>query len=484
MSKDIRVRFAPSPTGQLHTGNARTALFNFLFARHHGGTFVLRIEDTDVERSSAASEKSILSDLKWLGIDWDEGVEKGGEFGPYRQTERLEIYRELAEKLLADGKAYKCFCTQEELKQEREEAVKAKKPPQYSGRCRSLTDKEKKDREGTPFTVRFEVTSGEAVMVPDLVRQNVYFERSVIGDFIIIRSDGIAAYNFAVVVDDALMKISHVIRGEDHLSNTPKQILLYNTLGWTPPIFAHIPMILGPDRAKLSKRNGIESVAGYREKGFAQIGVMNYLSLLGWNPGDEREIMRECDIVEAFSLDRVSKSAAIFDPKKMRWMNASHVRSMDSEYLLKQSARYIEENERTKTILSESKEKQMAIIDSVKDAVALFSDVPELISIYSGSWSAKVDDAADETSRKVLEAFIETVSEIENLNTDACSGIFKVIKEKTGVKGKKLFQPVRLALTGTPHGPELSKVVPILGKESCIGRAKQAIGMMAMPTEQ
>jgi len=476
MSKDIRVRFAPSPTGQLHTGNARTALFNFLFAKHHGGTFVLRIEDTDAERSSSASEKSILNDLKWLGLTWDEGVEKGGEFGPYRQTERLETYTELAEKLLAEGKAYKCFCTQEELKEEREEAMRAKKPPMYSGRCRTLKDKE---RDGEPFTIRFAVNPGEAVRVPDLVRQNVYFERSVIGDFIIIRSDGIAAYNFAVVVDDALMKISHVIRGEDHLSNTPKQILLYNAFGWTPPFFAHIPMILGPDRSKLSKRNGMGSVAGYREMGFAPTAVVNYLSLLGWNPGDEREVMRELEIIEAFSLDRVSKSASVFDPKKMKWMNASHLRSMDSEYLLEHSVRYIEEDDRVKSILSEPKPKQLAMIDSIKDAAALFSDVPELIRIYSDNWSLELDDALDGDSRKVLEAFIEAISAIEDLNPDSCKGIFKTIKEKTGAKGKKLFQPVRVVLTGAPHGPELSNVIPILGKECCITRVKQAVAANA-----
>jgi len=478
MNKNVRVRFAPSPTGKLHAGNARTALYNFLFARSCGGSLILRIEDTDAVRSSAQAEKGIIDDLNWLGFSWDEGPCKGGDFGPYRQTERLAIYTELSQKLLSQDKAYECFCTQDELKSEREKALRQGKPPKYSGKCRKLPNEEveKLKKSGQPFSIRFAVPSGEAVRVNDLVKKAVCFERNVIGDFIIIRSDGMAAYNFAVVADDGLMKISHVIRGDDHLANTPKQILLYEALGWKPPLFAHIPMILGPERVKLSKRTGMGSVVKYREDGFSPIGILNYFSLLGWNPGDKREILNLNELIEAFSLERVSKSAAVFDIQKMRWVNATHLGIMESDEVLKKSLQYIKANEKTRELADEPLDKQIAMINSVKGSSVLFSDIPEQLEIYTSFWDASREVYTLPRDSQVLLSLLEVIKEKENFDDNCAGEIFAKVKALAGVKGKKLFHPIRLSLTGNSKGPELSKVIPILGKETCIERLEKLLG--------
>ena len=340
----IRVRFAPSPTGYLHIGNARTALFNWLFARHYGGCFILRIEDTDTDRHVAEAEGLIIQDLKWMGLDWDEGPDKGGPYGPYRQSDRLDIYQSYAQKLVESGRAYYCYCTPEELEASRQKMLASGQTPQYDGRCLHLSDEQKKEfeKEGRRPSVRFR-TLGDAVVVNDLIRGEVSFDGQTIGDFIILRSDGRAAYNFAVVIDDIQMEITHVLRGEDHLSNTPRQVLIYQALGFNPPQFGHMPMILGPDRTRLSKRHGATSVVSYREKGYLPEAINNYLALLGWSSPDEEEILPQEKLVQKFTVDRISRSAAIFDLTKLNWMNGNYIREAELDRITRLCIPFLKE---------------------------------------------------------------------------------------------------------------------------------------------
>ncbi len=332
----VRVRFAPSPTGYVHVGNARTALFNWLFARRHGGAFVLRIEDTDVERSEERYEQQLLDDLKWLGLDWDEGPDKGGPFGPYRQSERTAFYEKHSTQLIDQGHAYFCFCSPEQLEAERQQALKAGLQPKYSGRCRARPREEAKCKveEGEPAAVRLKIT-GETFVWNDLVHGLVSFASDVIGDFILVRSDGHPAYNYAVVVDDHLMRITHVIRGDDHISNTPRQLAVYQAFGWEPPAFAHLSTILGPDRTRLSKRHGATSVQNFREQGILPEALRNYLLLLGWSAQDGKtEILSTQDMIAQFSLDRINKSPAVFDSDKLDWMNRLYLSQSAPEQIL------------------------------------------------------------------------------------------------------------------------------------------------------
>ncbi len=479
----VRVRFAPSPTGRLHIGNARTALYNFLFARHCGGRFVLRIEDTDLKRSSASSEKSICEDLGFLGITWDEGVGVGGDFGPYRQTERAALYGEYAKKLLDSSRAYPCFCSQEELEEQREAAKKKKLPPRYSGKCRKLSceEVEKLKISLKPYSVRFSVPEGQTLRFNDLVRGPVSVNSDTIGDFVIIRSDGMVSYNFAVVVDDALMKISHVIRGEDHLPNTPKQVLIYSALGWNIPQFAHISMILGENRQKLSKRNGISSIADYRKQGFLPIGIINYLSLLGWSPGDKKEVMELDEIIAAFSVERLAKSAAVFDAKKLLWINSAHLRNMETATILEESRHFIAENKKTAALLSLPRERLEAMVDSVRDSIGVYSALPGELEVYASLGEGcplleeDLEIVRSDSARAVISAFLKNVKGHEKIDIETFGEVSRTVKKETGVKGKKLFHPIRLALTGKSGGPELSKIMPILGLEACVERLEKAL---------
>ena len=341
----VRVRFAPSPTGYLHVGNARTALFNFLFAKRHQGTLVLRIEDTDVERSTDASIDRIVEDLHWLGISWEEGPDRGGESGPYRQTQRLSTYRGFADRLLHEGKSYKCFCSEERLAQLRKEQLSKGKMPRYDGRCHSLPAAEISGMESSGLrpAIRFHVGRG-SILFEDLIHGKMNFDAGGMGDFIIVRSDGMAAYNFACVVDDHLMDITHVIRGEDHLSNTPRQILLYQALGWQSPLFAHHPLILGPDRSPLSKRHGATAVSQYREEGFLPEALENYLVLLGWTPPSGQETLSLEKMVEEFSIQDISRSAPVYNRKKLEWLNSAYIRAKDEGQLSKLLIPYLQKS--------------------------------------------------------------------------------------------------------------------------------------------
>ena len=332
----MRLRFAPSPTGQLHVGNARTALFNWLLARGQGGTFILRIEDTDLERSSRESERAILEDLRWMGLDWSEGIDAGGDHGPYRQTERLHMYRAYAVELLSSGAAYHCFCPAEQLEADRQAALAAGRPPKYVGRCRGITRDEARRRieDGEKAVIRFRVPEGSRdVVFTDLVRGEVRFNTDVIGDPVLVRSDGVPAYNYAVVIDDALMEITHVIRGEDHISNTPRQLLLYEAFGWRPPVFAHVSLVMGPDHSPLSKRHGATSVAEFRARGYLPEALTNYLALIGWSPGADEEVLPIDELATRFRLEDVGHSAGVFDVEKLAWVNRHYLKAAAPERL-------------------------------------------------------------------------------------------------------------------------------------------------------
>ena len=478
MTPNVRVRFAPAPTGLLHIGNARTALFNYIFAKRHGGTFILRIEDTDVERSTETSMDRILEDLQWLGIRWEEGPDKGGSAGPYRQSQRLPLYNDYAEQLFREAKAYKCFCSNERLEALRKEQTSKGVMPRYDGRCRSLSKAEisKLESEGVRPVLRFQIGKG-SIVFEDLVHGRLHFESEGMGDFIIIRSDGMAAYNFACVIDDHLMHVTHVIRGEDHLSNTPRQILIYQALGWQSPVFAHHPLILGKDRSPLSKRHGAAAVSQYREEGFLPEALLNYLILLGWSPPSGEEILPLEKIVEDFSLGDVSKSAPIFNRKKLEWLNSHYIRKKEEESFSELLLPYLEKagltihqidpNHLTK--ISGVLKENIVILSQIEEYLGIFFD--EKFLFEEGAKTVLLDSGNRETLPLILNV-LEASSEI---TPDNCSSLLSQLEEKTGRKGKNLYAPLRAGVTGKMKGPELVKTLPLLGRERMIKRLKMAL---------
>ncbi|GBE26680.1 MAG TPA: glutamate--tRNA ligase [Bacteroidetes bacterium] len=474
----IRARFAPSPTGYLHVGNARTAILNWLFAKHGGGQFVLRVEDTDVERSAKEFEQAIYKDLRWLGLNWDEGPDVGGAFGPYRQSERLEIYHKYAHRLLEEGKAFHCYCTQEEIEVRNKAALARGGQPKYDGHCLHLTNEQKQAYldEGRRPVIRFHVPE-ETIQFQDLVKGEIVFEGENISDFVILRSDGAATYNFAVVIDDALMKISHVIRGDDHLSNTPKQVLLFERLGFDVPVFVHIPMILGSDRSKLSKRHGITAIRLYREKGYLPEALVNYLSLLSWSSESGEEILPLGRLIKEFDFTRMSKSAAIFDREKLNWMNNRYIRTAALERIVELSIPFLEKA----GFRVSDRDYLTQVIDTVRGNVDYLEQIPEHAKIFfQKEVSIESDEAKEmlalDSSKQVCRAFLEELGPVETLSPEVFKQIMKSIQKKTGVKGKFLWMPVRIALTGRMHGPELPRVVEILGKEKCESFIKETLG--------
>lgn len=475
MSRVCRVRFAPSPTGYLHVGNARTALFNWLFARHHGGAFLLRIEDTDRERTSAAYEKEILESLKWLALDWDEGPDRGGPLGPYRQSERMEIYAPWLERLLRDGRAYPCYCTNEELEAERASLLARREAPRYLGRCRNLGPEERlrMEREGRRPAYRFRVEEG-TVEFGDLIRGPVRFDARSMGDFIIVRSNGIPAYNFAVVIDDHFMEVSHVIRGEDHLSNTALQLMLYGSLGWEPPSFAHHSLILGEDRSKLGKRHGSVSVREFRERGYLPEALVNYLALLGSSLEGGLEICPAEEMVSRFSLERAGRSGAVFDGEKLMWMNGVYLRRVSPERLLDAAVPFLEEAGFEPSVLG--RDRVLAVLDALRFNVETLADVVPFLPVFFSSSVSLDPEAADlmkeEESRKVLECFSELLSKGGKGSYREWAG---GVSKRTGKRGKALFLPLRAALTGRLSGPELDRVYDLLPLEVLRLRLDQAL---------
>jgi glutamyl-tRNA synthetase/nondiscriminating glutamyl-tRNA synthetase len=473
----VRLRFAPSPTGQLHVGNARTALFNWLLARGQGATFILRIEDTDFERSTRESERAILEDLRWMGLDWSEGIEAGGDHGPYRQSERLHIYRAHAIELMSAGHAYYCFCSEAQLEADRQAAQAAGRPPQYVGRCRDIRRETARERvqAGEAAVVRFRVPEARDVVFTDIVRGEVRFSTEVIGDPVLVRSDGIPAYNYAVVIDDALMEITHVIRGEDHISNTPRQLLLYEAFGWTPPAFAHVSLVMGPDHTPLSKRHGATSVAEFRARGYLPEALTNYLALIGWSPGDGEELLPIEELAKRFRLEDVGHSAGVFDVEKLAWVNRHYLKAAGPGRLARLSIPYFQHV----GWLSEPTDADLEFLESIVPIGAASVDrleqVPARLSFlfdYSAARALENADIAAEAMRStpVVDALADELSRSEPLlDRDAFRALAARVRGTTGQKGKALFHPIRLALTGEPEGLELDIAVPAIERGARLG---------------
>lgn len=477
----VRVRFAPSPTGLLHIGNAHTALFNWLFARQRGGVVILRAEDTDIQRSQQSYEKDICEDLTWLGLDWDEGLEIGGEFGPYRQSLRQAFYEDALKKLQAEGHVYPCYCSTEELAAQREADLTAGRPPRYSGRCRQLSQKEISDfeKQGRKPAWRFRVPDGD-VSFTDLLRGEFTFSGSDLGDFVLVRPSGIPTYNFAVVVDDLQMQISHIIRADEHLSNTPRQVLIYQALGAKPPQFAHVAMLLGPDRQKLSKRHGAVSVAEYRAQGYLPEALLNYLALLGWTP-KEGEILSKEELIQQFDFSRVALSPAVFDQEKLRWLNGQYLRQADDArlaYLAKPylaSAGLLSEDETDPTRQSLEK-----LVGLLKHNIITLSELPAWAEPYLAEPSFDDPKIAKllqgEGAQKVFRAFSASITGLEEISAAEAKEILQELPAQLALGTGKVLRPLRAALTGQGKGPELGEIISFLGPERCLKRLERFIG--------
>jgi nondiscriminating glutamyl-tRNA synthetase len=500
------VRFAPSPTGHLHVGNARTALFNWLFARQKGGAMVLRIEDTDVERSEARFEDQLIADLKWLGLDWDEGPDLGGPYIPYRQSDRLELYREQAERLLNERKAYLCFCTEEDLQKERDKVLAAGGQPIYSGKCRAIDPDEAKRRRsaGEACAIRLQIPE-HSIRFHDIVHGDVEFSNEVVSDPIILRSNGLPVYNYVVVIDDALMKITHVIRGDDHLSNTPKQVALYEALGWPVPEFAHLSTILGADRERLSKRHGATSIANFREMGVLPEALVNYLALLGWAPsGGAREIFSLQELVREFSLERITPSAAVFDMEKLYWLNRQYIKTWSSDHLSSVGVWFF-----VKAGLVEGSDAawlsahRVPVVQVSNDLRGWLAEIVGLLAPYVDrleqlperaasifNYNARAALAAPDNAEvlgwpntnAVLARFTVKIMEDESasagqLSPEQFKKIVNEVKAETGVKGKELFHPIRIVITGSHSGPDFDKLIPILEAGSHLNLPKHVLSV-------
>lgn len=479
---EVRVRFAPSPTGYLHIGGARTALFNWLFARKMGGKLILRIEDTDTERLKEDSVSQILTSLKWLGLNWDEGPEAGGECGPYYQSERRELYSKYAQQLLDEGKAYYCFCTPADLEAEREKQRAAKQPFRYARTCRDLDPEVAKARAaaGEHYSVRIKIPTEGSITVHDLIHGDVTFNMDQFDDFVIVKSNGMPTYNFAVVVDDHLMGMTHVLRAEEHLSNTPKQLLIYEALGFEPPKFGHMPMILAPDRSKLSKRHGATSVEEFRAQGYLPEAIINYLTLLGWGPGDEREIFTLEETVKLFELEQMSKKAAVYDTKKLTWMNGQYLSELPLEKILPEAETFfIKDGLVTKEWLAENKEYFAKLVDTVRVRVKTLQEVAD-----ASAYFFKDVEAYDEKgvakhfkleAAELLEKCIAALEADEVFDLTSTEAIYNKIAADNGLALGKVIHPTRLALTGRTVSPGMFDVMVLLGKEKTLARMRKAV---------
>ncbi|MGL9726811.1 glutamate--tRNA ligase [Enterococcus sp. DIV0756] len=485
MSK-IRVRYAPSPTGHLHIGNARTALFNYLFARHNDGEFIIRIEDTDLKRNIEGGEKSQLENLAWLGIDWDESPENPGKYGPYRQSERREIYQPLIDQLLMSNLAYKCYCTSEELEAEREAQRARGEMPHYSGKCANLTPEEQAEKEaqGLEPVIRFRVPRNTSFTFDDMVKGEISFESdNVGGDFIIQKRDGMPTYNFAVAVDDHLMKITHVLRGDDHIANTPKQLMIYDAFGWPRPTFGHMTLIINSETGKkLSKRDEsiLQFIEQYRELGYLPEAMFNFIALLGWSPVGEDEIFPQDELIKIFDTERLSKSPAAFDQKKLEWVNNHYIKAMDLDkltelclpYLIK--AGKVEENP-----TPERKDWVKRVVSLYQPQMSYAAEITEVSSLFFQD-HLELDDAAKEVLAgegvsTVLTAFKAQLEAMETVDAAGVLAAIKAVQKETGIKGKNLWMPIRVAVSGVTHGPELPETVEILGKEKALAHLDQVM---------
>ncbi|WP_246945475.1 glutamate--tRNA ligase [Bacillus pinisoli] len=483
--KEIRVRYAPSPTGHLHIGNARTALFNYLFARNQNGKFIIRIEDTDQKRNIEGGEESQLKYLKWLGVDWDESTDVGGEYGPYRQSERNEIYQTYYNELLEKGLAYKCYCTEEELEKEREEQMAKGETPQYSGRHRNMTEAEREalEKEGRKPSIRFRVPEGKVYRFNDMVKGDISFESEGMGDFVIVKKDGTPTYNFAVAVDDHLMGITHVLRGEDHISNTPKQMMIYEAFGWEIPTFGHMTLIVNEQRKKLSKRDEsiIQFIEQYEELGYLPEALFNFIGLLGWSPGGEEEIFSKEQFTDIFDPARLSKSPAVFDTQKLAWMNNQYMKKLDVDQAVQLALPHLIKAGKIKETRTEAEENWLrGLVGLYQEQMSYGAEIVELSELFF-----KTDIEYDEEAKQVLaeeqvpdvmKVFLAQLNQLEEFSAEKVQAAIKATQKETGQKGKKLFMPIRVATTGQTHGPDLPKAISLLGLETVTKRIEQLIG--------
>ncbi len=479
---EVRVRFAPSPTGYLHIGGARTALFNWLFARKMGGKLILRIEDTDTERLKEDSVSQILTSLKWLGLNWDEGPEVGGDCGPYYQSERRELYAKYAQQLLDEGKAYYCFCTAADLEAEREKQRAAKQPFRYARTCRDLDPAEAKARvaAGEPYSVRIKIPLEGSITVHDLIHGDVTFNMDQFDDFVIVKSNGMPTYNFAVVVDDHLMGMTHVLRAEEHLSNTPKQLLIYEALGFEPPKFGHMPMILAPDRSKLSKRHGATSVEEFRAQGYLPEAIVNYLTLLGWGPGDEREIFTLEETVKLFELEQMSKKAAVYDTKKLTWMNGQYLSELPLEKILPEAATFfIKDGLVNEQWLADNKEYFARLVDTVRVRVKTLQEVADAAVYFfkdlDGYDEKGVSKHFKPEAAGLLEKCLAGLEADTVFDLASTEAVYNKVAADNGLSLGKVIHPTRLALTGRTVSPGMFDVMVLLGKDKTLARIRQAI---------
>lgn len=470
-----RVRFAPSPTGYLHVGGLRTALYNYLFARRFGGRLILRIEDTDRTRFVDGATENLISTLAWAGLQFDEGPEIGGDFGPYIQSERTALYRDHARQLLDEGKAYRCFCSSEELDASRKKLAAEKKVQSYDRRCRAFSEEEVQRRldEGLPFTIRMKVPLIGELHFHDLIRDEITVQFDSIDDQVLMKSDGFPTYHLANVVDDHHMGITHVIRGEEWLPSTPKHILLYEFFGWQPPAFAHLPLLLNEDRTKLSKRQGDVAVEDYKNKGFLPAALLNFVALLGWNPGDDREIFSLGQLEDIFSLERVSRAGAVFDMEKLRWFNTQYLRALAPAELAAECGPWM----RAAGFDTGDPERTETVAYAFAGYLTLPSDIGAHLRFLTITQVALENDedrdlVASNDSQTVLAHFSDLAQTHEPWESDAIKAMIKQVQTDTGIKGKNLFMPLRLALSAAQHGPDLGLMAELLGRDACIRRVR------------
>lgn len=475
---EVRVRFAPSPTGDPHVGNIRTALFNYLYARHTGGKFIVRIEDTDQVRLKEGSDQAIFDSLRWLGMNWDEGPDCGGPHAPYRQSERLELYKRHALELVEKGMAYYCFCSAERLDQMRQVQEAAKKAPMYDRKCLNLTKEEIKAKldAGEPYVIRLKVPREGTTEFEDIIRGKVSFENSVVDDQVLLKSDGFPTYHLACVVDDHYMGITNVIRAEEWISSTPKHIILYEAFGWTPPRFAHCPMVLAPDRSKLSKRHGATGVKQFRDLGYLPEALVNFLAFLGWAPQDEREIFSLEELCEAFELERVNKAGAIFDMNKLDWYNGYYIRHITTEDLANRTLPFLEKA----GIVPNDHHYLVKCVALVQERMKNLAEAPELLDFFfnepeyeSTLLIPKKSDA--ETSKKALAKCKEVLAGLDAWEHDAMEEALRKAAEELGIKSGQILWPLRAALTGKPASPGAFEVTLVLGKEEALARLDIAL---------
>jgi nondiscriminating glutamyl-tRNA synthetase len=488
MGERVRVRFAPSPTGELHLGNVRTALFNWLFARRYHGEFILRIEDTDVARSSEEAEHAIIDGLQWMSLDWDEGPEKGGDVGPYHQSCRLDIYRSHAQLLVNEGQAYPCYCSPERLDAMRQEQRRRGQPPGYDGRCRELTNEaaHRYRDEGIEPVIRFRTPDDGYTLFHDLLRGEISFANDSLDDFIILKSDGYPTYHLANVVDDHLMAVTHVLRADEWIPSSPRHVLLYEAFGWDPPRYIHLPLILDKSGGKLSKRMGDVSVSAFRERGYVPEAMINYLALLGWSPGDTQELLTREELANRFTWERISTSPANFDLERLNWFNKWYIRHLPVERIAEEAtpflaAAYGDADRSTGTPYS-AQEWLDLLVDNVREEVDSLSELPLHVGfafVDGMSYTAEAKQVlSDAAASDVLDAFVESMQPFEALDVKQANSTLTdlraVLKEQSGLGAKQVMFPLRAGLTGTLHGPNLAVVVALLGKERCIQRARDS----------